>query len=169
MIRRIIKFLKKQKAFRLINGKYAGKDNFEKKRKLLIKAGYAIGEGTKIVGPLYISADLTIGKNVWIGRNFSAEGNGKINIGDNCDIAPNVTISTGSHKIDTRKESERIAGEGFNIDVTIGTGCWICNSSLIIASKIGNKCIIAAGAVVIKDVPDSVLVAGVPAITKKTY
>lgn len=100
IIKRILKHIRRNRAFRLINGPLAGTAKFERKRKLLLKAGYLIGKGTKIVGPLIVTtADLRIGENCWIGLGFEVLGNGKVEIGDNCDIAPNVHLHTGGHFI----------------------------------------------------------------------
>jgi sugar O-acyltransferase (sialic acid O-acetyltransferase NeuD family) len=54
--------------------------------------------------------------------------------------------------------------------VVIGEKTWVCiGSSIANNIKIGNNSIIGAGAVIIKDVPNKVLAAGVPAIIKKQY
>ena len=165
---RLIKEIRKRWKMFLINKVYSGtkKSFFEKKRKLLVSLGHKIGEGTKIVGPLYCSGKLIIGKNCWIGREFSVFGNGQVVIGDNCDIAPKVTFSTGGHLIG---DKEHRAGEGVIFNQTVGDGCWIgCNALIINNTNIGNGCVVAAGACVVKDVEDNVLVGGVPAkIIKK--
>lgn len=162
-IKRVLKHFRRERAFRLINGRLAGPKCFRKKLYLLRKAGYEIGDGTKIVGPLFVSTNLKIGKNCWIGRNFSCEGDGLVVIGNNCDIAPNVVISTGGHQIGG---PERRAGVGLTTNVTVGEGCWICNSALIFAD-VNRSSVVAAGAVVINEVKENRLVAGVPAIEKK--
>ena len=69
--------------------------SFTIKRNLLNWGGFSIGKGSKIVGPIYIFGSLTVGNNTWIGRNFTVNGNGWVSIGDNCDIAPEVTFQTG--------------------------------------------------------------------------
>jgi len=54
--------------------------------------------------------------------------------------------------------------------VYIGKKTWVCvGSSIANNIKIGNNSVIGAGAVIIKDVPNKVLVAGVPAKIKKQY
>jgi maltose O-acetyltransferase len=48
--------------------------------------------------------------------------------------------------------------------VSIGSDCWICgNATILPGVTIGNHVIIAAGAVVTKDIPDNVVAGGVPA------
>ena len=143
----------------LINQVYAGTKNFEKKRKLLNKLGHSIGEGTKVVGPVDLTGTLIVGENCWIGKNCSIHGNGTVTIGNNCDIAPDVSFVTGSHFIG---DVNRRAGKGINKNVTIGNGCWLGERSTVF-SDIGNASVVGACAFVNKPVEDNVLVGGVPA------
>ena len=54
------------------------------------------------------------------------------------------------------------------LPITIGDNCWFgANVSVLQGVTIGNGCVIAAGSVVTKDVPENCLVAGVPATIKK--
>ena len=54
--------------------------------------------------------------------------------------------------------------------VTIGDGCWIGEKVQIMpGASVGKKCIIAAGAIVTKDIPDYSIAAGVPARVIKSY
>lgn len=135
---------------------------FEKKRKLLNKLdGFEIGEGTKVVGPVEVYGAIKTGKNCWIGKNLRVNGNGSVTIGDNCDIAPEVTFQTGSHKIG---DANRRAGEGVSVHQEVGAGTWIgVRSTIINNTHIGTGCIIAACSCVIQDVEDHTLAGGVPA------
>lgn len=131
------------------------------KRRCLARLGNNIANSARIMGPLYSHCKLTIGHNTFVGTQFRCEGNGSVIIGDDCDIAPQVTILTGTHMIGNK---ERRAGKGITTDVIIGNGTWICAKSCILPGiKIGNGCIIGAGAVVTKDVPDNHKALGVPA------
>lgn len=162
---RVIKFLKRKWVYFLINHIYNESSNFNRKNKLLKSIGIKIDDGSKIVGPLHNTANLIIGKNCWIGRNFSAEGNGDVVIEDNCDIAPNVTILTGSHKIGG---THRRAGEGYNCKTTIGSGTWLCANVTVCPNvNIGKGNVVAAGTVVIKSTPSNFLICGVPGTKKK--
>ncbi len=148
----------------LVNKTYAGITKpsvCAKKRKLLIKLGYEIGEDTTVLGPIECSGKLTIGKNCWIGKNFKVNGNGSVTIGDNCDIGPEVTFQTGTHSIGT---AERRAGEGASCNQSVGDGTWIgVRTTVINNASIGKGCVIAAGAVVVGDIADNTLAGGVPA------
>ena len=155
------KGLKRKFSFVFINHFFKGTRFFELKRKLLNFAGYKIGENTKIVGPIFITSNLEIGSNCWIGRNFSCEGNGKVIIGNNCDIAPNVTFLTGGHKIGNKK---RRAGQGEVYSINVENAVWIgANSTIGRNINIGASSVIAACSCVMKDVDENILIGGVPA------
>lgn len=134
---------------------------FEPKRKILNALGHSVGEGTKIVGPIETYSKLTIGKYCWIGKNLKINGNGRVVIGDRCDIAPEVTFQTGGHEIGSR---ERRAGDGLICNQSVGNGVWIGGRSTIIGDvTISDGSVVAGCACVVKDVPPNVLVGGVPA------
>lgn len=145
----------------LVNKRYVGTKHFEKKRKLLNKIGFKIGEGTKIVGPIECNGRLVVGKNCWIGKNLKINGDGLVVIGDNCDIAPEVTFQAGTHDLGS---ASRRAGIGRHSYQLVGNGTWIgVRATIINDVKIGNGCVIGACALVNKDVSDNTVVGGVPA------
>lgn len=144
-----------------INHIFAGTKFFKQKRNLLRFAGYEIGENTKVVGPFFCGGSLSIGKNCWIGRNFTVNGNGRVEIEDNCDIAPDVMFITGGHAIG---DEQKRAGKGESYGIKVGKGTWICARATIAKEvRIGKGCVIASCACVISDVEDNVLAGGVPA------
>ena len=54
------------------------------------------------------------------------------------------------------------------LPIIIGDNCWFgANVTVLQGVTIGNGCVIAAGSVVTKDVPDNAMIAGVPAAVKK--
>lgn len=143
---------------------------FKIKRKLLIMAGVQIGENTKICSSVRIlgAGNLIIGNNVWIGPDVLISCGSNVMIEDSVDIAPRVYIGTGSHLY--TKYSERAAGEGYNGDIIIKSGSWLCAYSVILPGKslddiriIGKKCIVGAGAVVVSNIEDETCAVGVPA------
>lgn len=73
-----LKTLKRYTAMYLVNHVLAGTRSFAAKRRLLRFAGYDIGKGTKVVGPVFCTGRLSIGANCWIGRNFAVNGNGSV-------------------------------------------------------------------------------------------
>ncbi|MGX2959706.1 sugar O-acetyltransferase [Peribacillus sp. JNUCC 23] len=109
--------------------------------------------------------NITIGKNVFFNTGCSFQDRGGIRIGDGSMIGMNVTIATLNHglSVETRNTT-------YPSPVVIGENVWIGSSATILPGvTIGDKSVVAAGAVVTKDVPENTIVAGVPAkIIKKT-
>lgn len=107
------------------------------------------------------------GYNIHVGENFFANYDCvildvcQVTIGDNCMLAPRVCIYTATHPLDA---PTRISGLEYGREVKIGDNVWIGGSAVIVPGvTIGNNVVIAAGAVVTKDVPDNVVVGGNPA------
>lgn len=151
VIRKILDFVPETRAFGM-------------KRILYRWAGAIIGEGVRINSSAKITGvgKLSIGANTWIGPNTTIMCSSEISICANCDIAPRVYIGDGTHQITPNKD--RIAGIDTTKKIVIGEGCWLCvNSTILPGVSIGNKCVVAAGAVVTGDCEDMTLVAGVPA------
>ena len=110
-----------------------------------------------------LGEELVIGKNVGIAANAFIAMRGKITIGDDTIIGPGVSIHAENHnfsnlEIPIRKQGATRKG------INIGNDCWIGSKVVILDGvNIGNHAIIAAGAVVTKDVPDYAIVGGMPA------
>lgn len=107
------------------------------------------------------------GKNIHVGEEFLTNYNvtildiAPVRIGDYCMIGPNTLITTVNHPLTPKGRRERLAQ---GKPVTIGNDVWIGgNCTILPGVTIGNNVIVAAGAVVTKDVPDNCVVAGVPA------
>lgn len=163
----VIKRTKRMLALFVINHFLSCTHFFGAKRVLLRLAGVEIGPDSKVVGPLYLGgvASLKLGDHVWLGRNASIDGNGSVEIGDWVDVGPCVSFGTGGHEIAGRGHR---AGEGVIAHISIESGTWIGQNTVIVNStSIGRGVVVASGAVVIGDTPDDVLVAGVPAKVKK--
>lgn len=106
------------------------------------------------------------GSNIEVGENFFANYNltvldvGKVTIGDNVQIAPNVSIYTAGHPV---HPDSRNSGYEYGIDISIGDNVWIGGSTCILPGvHIGNNVVIGAGSVVTKDIPDNVIAVGNP-------
>lgn len=146
-----------------INRLLVGTRCFDAKRRLLNWIGHEIDEGTKIVGPVFCTGKLKVGSNCWLGRNLTVHGNGLVEIGDNCDIAPDVMFLTGGHEIG---DQTRRAGKGETYSISVGNGTWIgARATISGETKIGSSCVVAACACVVSDIGDNTLVGGVPAKT----
>lgn len=107
------------------------------------------------------------GKNIRVGENFLANYNvmildiAPVTIGDYVMIGPNTLITTVNHPLSPAGRRRHL---GQARPVVIGRDVWIGgNCTILPGVTIGNNAVIAAGAVVTKDVPDNCVVAGVPA------
>lgn len=162
-----LRFIKRCLAIWGVNHIFCGTRFFPQKRALMHFAGYEIGKGTNILGPITCTGHLIIGKNCWIGKNLSIHGNGRVQIGDNCDIAPDVTFLTGGHAIG---DEVRRAGAGETYHVEVGDGVWIgAKATLGRNIKVGSGSVIAACACVMQDVAPNTMVGGVPAKIIKEF
>ncbi len=144
---------------------------FALKRSLWRMAGAKIGNNVKLSSSLkiYGSGELVIGDNTWIGCQTLIACSSRVEIGCNVDIAPRVYIGTGTHTIDVK--ADHVAATDISKDVVIGNGCWLCANSMILPGVVlGQKCVVAAGAVVSRTIAgDKQMLAGVPARKVKSY
>ena len=123
----------------------------------------------------FFSAD---GGTIEIGENFSCNVNchinasigGQIIIGKNVLVGPNVVMRTANHNFNQANQLINQQGHSFN-DIQIEDNVWIGSNCIILSGvKIGKGAVIAAGAVVNKEVPNNTIVGGVPAREiKKSY
>lgn len=89
---------------------------------------------------------------------------GSITIGDQVFFGHAVAVLTGTHHIDLRGRARRKGIPAMGRDIVIGDGVWISSGALLLGPlTVGAHAVVAAGAVVTRDVPPGALVAGVPA------
>lgn len=128
----------------------------------LVKKLFGKAENAFVTPPFYCD----YGFNIEVGKNFYANFNctildvAKVKIGDNCFMAPNVSIYTAGHPI--HPDSRNSLYE-YGASVTIGDNVWIGGSTVVVPGvHIGNNVVIGAGSVVTKDIPDWCIAAGNP-------
>ncbi len=122
----------------------------------------ASDETTFVNPPFYCDYgyNIFVGKNCFINYNCTMLDNARITMGDNCLLAPNVSIYTAGH---TLYPDLRSMGYEYGVAVTIGDNVWIGGNTVICPGvHIGSNCVIGAGSVVTKDIPDWSLAAGNP-------
>jgi acetyltransferase-like isoleucine patch superfamily enzyme len=105
--------------------------------------------------------DVLIGDHTRIGLHNTIIG--PVKIGNHVNLAQGITVTALNHNFDDAKK--RIDEQGVSTNpVTIEDDVWVgANAVILPGVTIGNHCVVAAGAVVTKDVPPHSLVAGVPA------
>ena len=128
----------------------------------IVKELFGKSENAFLNPPFYCD----YGSHIEVGKNFFANYNctiidvAKVKIGDNCQMAPNVSIYTAGHPLHPVSRNSMYE---YGISVTIGDNVWIGGNTVIMPGvHIGSNTVIGAGSVVTKDIPDWVVAAGNP-------
>lgn len=141
--------------------------------KLRIKAyrsAFEIGENPIIENNVWITrthklaGEISIGKNVLLARDIIIDYSGNVKIADNVWISEGAVIFSHDHVLGKNRISRR-DGSIVTTPTEIKEGVWIGARSIVLpkVKSIGINSVIGAGAVVVSDVPDNVVVAGNPA------
>jgi acetyltransferase-like isoleucine patch superfamily enzyme len=128
--------------------------------------GLEIDETVAVFTPLYINygKNIKIGKNVFINFDCVFLDLGGITIEDNVLIAPKVSLLSEGHPVFPNKRQSLVPGH-----IHIRKNAWIgAGATILPGVTVGENAVVAAGAVVSKDVPANTVVGGVPAKTIKT-
>lgn len=128
--------------------------------------GKKLDESFALFPPFYtdFGKNITVGSNVFINAGCRFQDQGGITIGDGTLIGHNVVLTTLNHQFNPNKRRDMTPAS-----IIIGKNVWIGSSATVVPGiKIGDGAIVAAGAVVTKDVEENTIVGGVPArIIKK--
>ncbi len=125
-----------------------------------------IDETTTIFPPFQINygKNTKIGKNVFINFDCTFLDLGGITIEDNVMLAPKVSLLSESHPISAKERQTLTTGK-----IHIKKNVWLgANATILAGVTIGENSVVAAGAIVSKDVPDNTIVGGIPAKIIKT-
>lgn len=146
-------------------------DETEKRSAILSEIIGKFGEGGFIQGPIafHYGKHTRIGKNFFANFNFTVQDDAQVTIGDDCNFGPNVTIVTPIHPMLPEERRAMMTADGekkhlcYAKPVHIGNDCWFGASVTVCPGvTIGNGCVIGAGSVVTRDIPDGSFAAGVP-------
>ena len=119
-------------------------------------------ESVHVVPPLYCDygTNIQVGENFFANYHFTVLDCAPVNIGDNVQIAPNVSIYSAGHPL---HPDSRNSGYEYALPITIGDNVWIGGNVVICPGvTIGDCAVIGAGSVVTRDVPPWTVAAGNP-------
>lgn len=128
--------------------------------------GREVGEGFTLFPPFYtdFGKNIAIGRNVFINSGCHFQDQGGIAIGDGALIGHNVVLATVNHALEPEKRRRNRY-----VPIRIGENVWIgSNATILPGVTLGDWAVVAAGAVVTKDVPPMTVVGGVPARVFRT-
>ncbi|MGX6509079.1 sugar O-acetyltransferase [Rhodococcus sp. SJ-2] len=137
------------------------------RRTLLTELVGDLGERVEIRPPLYVDYgyQITIGAGTFVNFGAVMLDVGRITIGADMQIGPNVQLLTPTHPIDP--ELRRAKWESAE-PITIEDNVWLGGGVIVGPDvTIGENTVVGAGAVVVKDLPPNVVAAGVPAAVVK--
>lgn len=123
--------------------------------------GKQVDRSFRMFPPFYtdFGKNITIGKDVFINSGCHFQDQGGIEIGNGAWIGHNVVLATINHDLSPKENRKN-----HYAPVKIGAHVWIgSNATILPGVTIGNWAVIAAGAVVTRDVPTMTVVGGVPA------
>lgn len=127
---------------------------------------FNIGNNPKIMDGVFLTrqhaveGELTIGRDVHLGRNITIDYTGNVTVGDHVELSAGSILLTHSHDI-LDKQSKKIELTPLHIE----DSAWICLNAVIMpgVGYIGKKAVVCPGSVVYKRVPDYAVVRGNPA------
>lgn len=143
----------------------------DKRKRILDELLPERGEGAYLQGPVYFDYGLYFktGKNFYANFNFTVLDCCPVTVGDNVFIGPNVSLMSPIHPFRWQERNAKVKADGTVYDdeyakpIVIGDNCWIASNVTVCGGvKIGSGCVIGAGSVVTRDIPENSLAAGNP-------
>lgn len=131
----------------------------------------AKGMDLGVFAPFYCEygVNIHVGKGCFVNYNCTFLDVAPITLGDGVWIGANVTLATPNHPFIAEERLPADYPDGnhdleYAAPITVKSGCWICSGAVICGGvTIGENSIVAAGAIVNRDVPPNSIAAGVPA------
>ena len=124
--------------------------------------GYEVPQTLRVFPPFYtdFGKNIAIGEEVFINVCCHFQDHGGVTIGDGCQIGHNVVFATLNHGLSPEKRKTT-----YPAPIVLGKNVWIgSNATILQGVTIGDNAVVAAEAVVTKDVAANTVVGGVPAI-----
>lgn len=147
-----------------LNGAYHSPDEV---RALLSRlVGYEVDPSVRLFPPFYtdFGKNIHLGRGVFINACCHFQDHGGITLGDDCQIGHNVVLATLNHGMAPEQRTTTRPAP-----IVLGRGVWVgSNATILPGVTVGDYAVVAAGAVVTRDVPARCVVGGVPARTIRT-
>ncbi|MBR8296296.1 sugar O-acetyltransferase [Burkholderia cenocepacia] len=124
--------------------------------------GSQVDDGFMLIPPFHATggAGMKLGRNVFVNQNCTFYDLGGLEIGDDVMIGPNVSLITSGHPVEPSRRRDGVVAK----PIVIERNVWIGAGATIIGGvTIGENAVVAAAAVVTRDVPPNTLVGGNPA------
>ncbi|ELW9450756.1 sugar O-acetyltransferase [Burkholderia cenocepacia] len=124
--------------------------------------GSQVDDGFMLIPPFHATggAGMKLGRNVFVNQNCTFYDLGGLEIGDDVMIGPNVSLITSSHPVEPSRRRDGVIAK----PIVIERNVWIGAGATIIGGvTIGENAVVAAAAVVTRDVPPNTQVGGNPA------
>ena len=123
--------------------------------------GYQVPQSLRVFPPLYadFGKNISVGEGVFINACCHFQDHGGVTLGDGCQIGHNVVFATLNHELLPERRNVTHPAP-----IVLGKKVWVgSNATILQGVTIGDNAVVAAGAVVTKDVPANTIVSGVPA------
>ena len=123
--------------------------------------GCEVPQSLRVFPPFYtdFGKNIAIGEEVFINACCHFQDHGGVTIGDGCQIGHNVVFATLNHGLSPEKRKTT-----YPAPIVLGKNVWIgSNATILQGVTIGDNTVVAAGAVLTKDVAANTVVGGVPA------
>ena len=123
--------------------------------------GHPVPDTVRVFPPLYadFGKNIHLGENVFINDCCHFQDHGGITLGDGCQIGHGVVFATLNHGLAPEDRQTT-----YPAPIVLGRNVWVgANATILQGVTIGDNAVVAAGAVVTKDVAANTVVGGVPA------
>ncbi|MBJ9966989.1 sugar O-acetyltransferase [Burkholderia seminalis] len=124
--------------------------------------GTPVDDGFVLIPPFYATGGtgMKLGRNVFVNQNCTFYDLGGLEIGDDVMIGPNVSLITSGHPVEPSRRRDGVVAK----PIVIERNAWIGAGATIVGGvTVGENSVVAAAAVVTRDVPPNTLVGGNPA------